>query len=132
MVSKFEVWAQFDDAHYWFFDLRVEGGLPPATHVFDGAAGLPNNGDKRHEYWETYDGTPGLKATDPTGTTPNGLLVHLRDIDMTVLGASFKHCCYLLRIWVYDAAILHGFTGFAATPAIPHRTQAFVTFAAGS
>ena len=131
-VSKFEVWAQFDDAHYWFFDLRVEGGLPPTTHLFDGATGAPNNGDKRHEYWETYDGTPGLKATDDTGTTPDGLLVHLRDIDMTALGASFKRCCYLLRIWVYDAAILHSFNGFAANPTTSHRTQAFVTFAAGS
>jgi hypothetical protein len=38
----------------------------------------------------------------------------------------------LLRLWVYDASIRHAFNGFAANPTIPHRTQAFVTFEAGS
>ncbi len=59
--------------------------------------------------------------------------MHLRDIDMTALGGSFKRCCYLLRILVYDTTILHSFNGFVAKPAAaPHRTQAFVTFASGS
>jgi hypothetical protein len=126
-ASKFEAWAQFDDPYYWYFTLTVQGGLPPVSHTF---ARVP--ADVTHEYFETPDGPPGLDNTDDTGTTPGGVLVHLRDIDMTALGASFQRCCYLLRLWVYDAAILHGFNGFAANPTIPHRTQAFVTFAAGS
>ncbi len=132
-ASKFEVWAQFDDPYYWYSTVTVEGGLPPVSVTFPGAIAPPpdNNGDNRYDYWETYDGTPGLKNTDATGTTPDGLLVHLRDIDMTALGGSFKRCCYLLRLWVYDASIRHGFNGFAASPTIPHRTQAFVTFSAG-
>jgi hypothetical protein len=126
-ASKFEVWAQFADPYYWYFDLRVEGGLPPVTVVFPSPSG-----DTAHEYFETPDGPPGIKNTDDTGTTPDGLLVHLRDIDMTALGGSFQRCCYLLRLSVYDAAILHGFNGFAANPTGPHGSQAFVTFAAGA
>jgi hypothetical protein len=51
---------------------------------------------------------------------------------MTAPGGSFKLCCYLLLLWAYDASIRHAFNGFAANPTIPHRTQAFVTFEAGS
>lgn len=126
-ASRFEVWGQFDDPFYWYFTLTVQGGLPPASATF-----RRTGTDTTHEYFEIPDGPPGLKNTNDTGTTPDGLLVHLRDIDMTALGSSFKRCCYLLRLWVYDAAILHSFNGFAANPTIPHRTQAFVTFEAGS
>ncbi len=124
--SKFEVWAQFDDPHYWFFTVTVEGGAPPVSHTFER---IP--GDKTHEYFEMPDGPPGLKNTDATGTTPDGLLVHIRDIDLTELGQSFQKCCYLLELWVYDAAIRHNFNGFAASQIIEHRRRVFTTFAAG-
>lgn len=126
-ASKFEVWAQFDDPYYWYFLLSVEGGLPPKVVTF------PRGGtDITHEYFEIPDGPPGLKNTDDTGTKPDSMLVHLRDIDMTALGTSFKRCCYLLRLWVYDASIRNTFNGFSANPTIPNRTQTFVTFEAGS
>ncbi len=124
--SKFEVWGQFDDPHYWYFTVTVEGGSPPVSHTY---ARVP--GDNTHEYYEVPDGPPGLKNTDATGTTPDGLLVHLRDIDMTELGVSFQKCCYLLRLWVHDATIRHSFNGFAAHLTIEHRRSVITTFAAG-
>lgn len=125
-ASIFEIWAQFDDPHYWFFTITVEGGAPPTSHTY-----LRAPGDTSHEYYEVPDGPPGLKNTDDTGTTPDGMLVHLRNIDMTELGMSFQKCCYLLELWVHDATIRHGFNGFAANGTIEHRRRIFTTFQAG-
>lgn len=128
--SVFQVWSEFDDEYYWFFNLRVEGGDPPIS-----PAVLSPSGDARHEYFETPDG-PGpmgpLKNTDPTGTIGLGL-VHLRNIDMAALfDKSFKRCCYLLRIRVYDAAIRHTFGGINPSSSLDlNDTVAITTFEAG-
>ena len=128
--SVFQVWAEFRDDYYWFFRLRVEGGDPPISPF------VPSpSGDVRHEYFETPDG-PGpmgpLKNTDDTGTVGMGL-VHLRNIDMAALfGESFKRCCYLLRIRVYDAAIRHTFNGINPSTSLDlNDTVAITTFEAG-
>jgi hypothetical protein len=126
-ASEFEVWAQFADPYYWYFTLTVEGGNPPTSHTFRRVPG-----DISHEYFEAHDGPPGLKNTDDTGTMPDLATVHLRNIDMTALGSSFNRCCYLLRLWVYDAAILHTFNGLYANLRIPHRSPAITTFEAGN
>lgn len=128
--SVFQVWADFKDDHYWFFHLRVEGGDPPIS------PSVPSpSGDARHEYFETPDG-PGpmgpLKNTNDTGTVGMGL-VHLRNIDMAALfNESFKRCCYLLRIRVYDAAIRHSFGGINPSSSLSlNDTVAITTFEAG-
>lgn len=125
--SDFEIWAQFDDPHYWYYTLIVEGGLPPASYAFKSASG-----DSRHEYTEVHDGTVGIKNTNDTGTTPDATLMHLRNIDMTE-HPTFKRCCYLLELWVHDATIRHSFNGFAAhLLGIQHnRRRVFQTFEAG-
>ncbi len=120
--SEFQVWGQFYDQHYWYFTLGLFGGNPP------------NSWSSAHNYYDVDDGTPGVKNTNETGTTPPGQLVHLRDLDMTVLGKSFESgpCCYYLEMYVYDAAILHSFNGTTiAQYSLPHRSgPAFVTFSA--
>lgn len=129
-ASVFQVWAEFEDPYYWFFTLQVEGGDPPTSHYF----GSPS-GDNWHEYFETPDG-PGpvgpLKNTDDQGTL--GMrLVHLRNIDMTELGASFKRCCYLLELRVYDASIRHTFAGINPGTSLDlNDRRAIVTFEAGN
>jgi hypothetical protein len=125
-ASKFEVWGQFADPYYWYFKLVAEGGKPPIAVTF------PRSGiDVTHDYYEIPDGPPGLKNTDDTGTMPDSTVVHLRDIDMSAFGTSFKRCCYLLRLWVYDASILHSFNGFSANPTESHKASARTTFEAG-
>ncbi len=127
--SEFQVWSEFDDPHYWFFTLVVEGGDPPTSHAF-----LSASGDSRHEYFETPD-DPALliKNTDDTGTVPDATLVHLRNIDMTELGGSFKRCCYLLELRVFDAAIRHTFGGFMPSTSIDlNDVRAITTFEAGA
>ena len=128
-ASVFQVWAEFDDPHYWFFRIKVEGGKPPTTHIFPSPSG-----DGRHEYFETPDG-PGpvgpLKNTDDQGTIGVGLQ-HLRNIDMTELGEHFKRCCYLLELRVYDASIRHNFSGINPTTSLDlNDTRAVTTFEAG-
>lgn len=123
-TSKFEVWGQFADDYYWNFRLRLKGGLPPAA---------VNYGP--HAYYDATDGPPGLKNTDDTGTKPAPPpgLQHLRDIDMTDLGASFQDCCYVLDLWVRDAAIRHSFNQKVVNDVSGSSTfqaNAFVTFAA--
>lgn len=126
--SEFQVWAEFADPHYWFFTLTVEGGDPPTTHPF-----LSPSGDSWHEYFEPLDDVAlSLKNTDGTGTTPDSTLAHLRNIDMTELGSSFKRCCYLLRLRVYDAAIRHTFNGKSASTSLDlNDTPRITTFEAG-
>ena len=129
-ASVFQVWAEFEDPHYWFFTLQVEGGDPPTSHHF-----ASPSGDIRHEYFESPDG-PGpvgpLKNTNDQGTVGMGLQ-HLRNIDMTELGASFKRCCYLLELRVYDAAIRHTFNGINPGSSLDlNDRRAITTFEAGS
>lgn len=129
-ASEFQVWAEFEDPHYWFFTLQVEGGDPPTSHNF-----LSPSGDIRHEYFENPDG-PGpvgpLKNTNDLGTIGMGLQ-HLRNIDMTELGDSFKRCCYLLELRVYDASIRHTFSGINPGSSLDlNDTRAITTFEAGS
>lgn len=118
--SEFQVWAQFDDAYYWNFQLIVRGGVPPASTSYG-----------PHNYYDPDDGPPGLKNTDDTGTVPDATTVHVRNIDMTDLGASFVDCCYILELYVRDASIRHSFNGFAANDASgSFYSYTFITFAA--
>lgn len=118
--STYEVWGQFDDAYYWKFSLALRGGDPPASVSYG-----------PHNYWDANDGTAPIKNTDLTGTTPDLTTVHLRDINMTDLGASFKKCCYVLDLYVHDAAIRHSFNFQAANDnSGSYYAWTFVTFAA--
>lgn len=120
--AEFEVWGQFSDDYYSSFSLRLKGGLPPAA---------VNYGP--HRYFDPDDGPPGLKNTDDTGTKPDLQTKHLRNIKMTDLGESFTDCCYVLDLWVRDAAIRHSFNGKVVNDisgSSQFRANAFVTFAA--
>lgn len=122
-VSEFQVWGQFDDDYYWNFRLQLRGGRPPASVGYG-----------PHNYYDPDDGPPGLKNTDETGTMPDGTTVHLRNINMTDLGRSFVQCCYVLDLWVRDAAIRHSFNNRVANDnsgSLAWQANAFVTFAAG-
>lgn len=122
-TSSFEIWSQFADDYYWNFRLRLRGGLPPASAGYG-----------PHNYFDPTDGAPGLKNTDDTGTIPDLNTVHVRNIDMTDLGDSFQDCCYVLDLWVRDAAIRHTFSGKVVNDASgsgSFQANAFVTFAAG-
>ena len=120
--TEFQVYGQFSDQYYWNYRLVLKGGLPP-TSVGYGP----------HNYYDPDDGTPPIKNTDDTGTTPDLTTVHLRDIDMLDLGKSFQDCCYVLDLWVRDAAIRHSFNGRVANDnsgSLAWQANAFVTFAA--
>ena len=121
-LTTLQVWAQFDDPHYWFYEMNIKGGNPPTIgHVGP------------HNYWDADDGTPGLKNTDATGTQPDGTLVHVRDIDMSaLLGASFTKCCYLAEIYVWDATLRYSFNHMKVNSVQPHYSYQFLTFSAGS
>jgi hypothetical protein len=117
--SIFKVYGDFEDDYYWGYRLRVRGGSPPTGVIYGW-----------HDY---YDGTPYVVNTDDTGTTPDATTVHLRDIDMTDLGASFTDCCYVLDLWVRDASIRHAFGGLSTndvTGSSAWWDDAFITFAA--
>lgn len=117
--SIFKVFGDFEDDYHWGYRLRVRGGDPPTGVTYGW-----------HNY---YDGTPEVANTDDTGTTPDGTTVHLRDIDMTDLGASFTDCCYVLDLWVRDASIRHSFNGRVTndvTGGSGWWDNAFITFAA--
>lgn len=122
-TSQFEVWGQFADDYYWNFRLNVKGGLPPNIAYYG-----------PHAYYDATDGPPGLKNTDDTGTKPDLTTVHLRNIDMTDLGDSFQDCCYILNLWVRDAAIRHSFNLHRVvndeSGSSAFQANAFVTFAA--
>ena len=121
-VSEIQIWGQFDDPHYANFDLYLAGGNPPAS-----ASTGP------HNYFDLNDGTLGIKNTNATGTTPDGSLVHLRNIDMAaLLGASFTDCCYYLQIRAWDATIRYSFDNTDVNVIPSHYSQQFLTFAAGS
>jgi hypothetical protein len=121
-VTEFQVHGQFADNYYWNYRLVLRGGLPPAS-VWYGP----------HNYYDLDDGTQPIKNTDDTGTKPDLTTVHLRNIDMTDLGKSFQDCCYVLDLWVRDAAIRHSFNGRVANDSSGShvwQANAFVTFAA--
>lgn len=99
-TSQLQVWAQFADRHYYHVQLNLKGGLPPATASYG-----------PHFFYDPNDGTPPVKNTDDTGTTPDATTVHLRNIALTDLGASFTKCCYLIEMLVFDRAIRHTFNG---------------------
>ncbi len=118
--SDLEVWAQFADRYYDRFRLILRGGNPPATKVYG-----------PHRFYDPDDGTAMLKNTDDTGTTPDLTTVHLRDIDMTDLGASFTECCYYLEMQMWDRSIRHSFNGtFVSDVSNSVWSEAFMTFAA--
>jgi hypothetical protein len=115
----FKVYGDFEDDYYWNYRLRVRGGNPPASQYYGW-----------HNY---YDATPEVANTNLTGTTPTGTTVFLRDIDMTDLGASFTDCCYVLDLWVRDAAIRYSFNGIYANDGSGSSAwwdNSFLTFAA--
>jgi hypothetical protein len=119
-ASQFQVWGQFDDKYYHRFSVGLKGGLPPASVSYG-----------PQYFYNPTDGTMGVKNTDPTGTTPDATTVHLRDIAMTDLGASFNKCCYLLEIYVSDRAIRHTFDGtFVNNFTGTDYSYAFITFSA--
>ena len=125
-ASEFQVWGQFRDNYYRNFRLRLRGGIPPL-----------GVGYGPHNYWDPNDNDPDLpviKNTDDTGTTPDVTTVHLRNIDMYDLGDNFVECCYVLDLWVRDAAIRHSFNNRVANDnsgASQWQANAFITFAAG-
>ncbi len=122
-ISTVQVWAEFDDPYYDYFDIFMAGGSPGTTWT---------NAPYPH-YFDPNDGTLGLKNTDDTGTKPDGTLVHLRDIDMAAaFGASFKNCCYYFQIRVWDAAILYSFNHTDVNIIDPHYSLQWQTFAAGA
>ncbi len=126
--SLFKVSAEFSDDYYWSYLVKVSGGNPPITVGFPRPAEDPDS-NGWHDY---YDGTPQVANTDKTGTTGSGLVL-LRDVDMTELGASFTDCCYLLRLYVRDAAIRHKFNHRVATETTSgywDDVSKFITFSA--
>lgn len=115
----FKVNADFADDYYWGYLIQVRGGNPPTTITYG---------------WHNYhDGTPPVANTDKTGTTPDNSTVFLRDVDMTDFGVSFTDCCYLLELFVRDAAIRHSFNNRVAndtTSGYWSSTSTFITFSA--
>lgn len=119
-ASQFQVWGQFYDRHYHRFSLGLKGGLPPASVGYG-----------PHHFHNPTDGTAAVKNTAATGTQPAATTVHLRDIAMTDLGASFNKCCYLLEIYAHDRAIRHSFNGtFVNNFTGTDYSYAFMTFSA--
>ena len=119
-ASTFQVWGQFLDRYYSGFSLGLKGGNPPASASYG-----------PHAFYDPDDGTPPIKNTDDTGTTPDATTVHLRDISLLDLGASAVKCCYFLDMYVYDRSIRHTFDGthFNAFTG-GNWSYAFMTFAA--
>lgn len=124
---KFKVYGQFSDDYYWGYYLRIRGGNPPATIVYPKDATEDPDHNGWHDY---YDGSPWTDHIDMTGTTPDGTSVFLREINMKDLGDSFVDCCYVLDLFVHDAAILHNFNNRMVDPISPHRVNKFITFSA--
>ncbi|NOZ27176.1 MAG: hypothetical protein GXP39_03865 [Chloroflexi bacterium] len=115
-----QVFGEFSDEYFLGYRLRTRGGNPPASKYYPSSTGW-------HQYW---DGAPYATNLDQNGTTPAGLQ-YLRDIDMNDLGASFVECCYVLDLWISDAAIRHNFNRFYAWPGHPWSwPNKFLTFAA--
>ena len=119
-ASQFQVWGQFLDRYYSHFTLGLKGGNPPAAVGYG-----------PHNFYDPTDGTPGVKNTDDTGTSPDATTVRLRDIALTDLGASATKCCYLLEMYVFDRAIRHTFDGtFVNDFTGGNYSYSFITFAA--
>ena len=114
--EQFQIWAQIEDKYYGTATLTVEGGVPPVIHPFS----VPQ-----------WDASPSDNIDD-TGTTPDGTTVYIRDIDMNELGESFQNCCYLVRLRVWDRAILHNFNHVTVWFIGSHEgVPAITTFSAG-
>lgn len=122
--AELEVWGQFEDEHYWNFNLTLKGGMGGVLSY-------------THNYYDLDDGPPGLKNTDDTGTKPDmsnvPVIVHLRNILMTELGKDkYVKCCYLLELTVRDAVFRHSFDRITPTFFAPyHESSTFITFSAG-
>lgn len=116
-----QVFGEFHDDYFLGYRLRLRGGNPPASAYYPSSSTW-------HQYW---DGAPYATNLDQQGTQSTGLQ-YLRDIDMNDLGASFVECCYVLDLWVSDAAIRHNFNLFYAYPDQPGWAwpNKFLTFAA--
>ncbi|MBI1296134.1 hypothetical protein GC175_14365 [bacterium] len=120
-TDVFEVYADFSDAYLLGYRIRLRGGNPPASAYYPSPGGW-------HGYWE---GAPYAANLNGQGTTPAGLQL-LREIDMNDLGGSYVECCYVLDLWVSDAAIRHNFNRYYAYPDQPGWAwpNVFLTFAA--
>jgi hypothetical protein len=122
-TGKMQVWADFADTYYENFQISIKGGLPPTTVSYP-----------THNYYDDPGSPAVFQNTDDTGTTPDGSLQHVQDIDMfdlnTINPGSYVACCYLLEMWVYDRAILHSFNGSAVNQVNSHHNYTFITFAA--
>lgn len=119
-VTTLQVWAQFADRHYSRARLHLSGGNPPATASYG-----------PHRFYEPNDGTSGVKNTDGTGTLPDTTTVHLRNIALTDLGASFTECCYYFVMRLWDRSIRHSFNGKVVNDVSGTRwSHSFITFSA--
>lgn len=84
--------ANFYDAHFLYYRLRLFGGNPPSSAW----------------YPPVYHDTSAVDAVGPTGT--GGATVDLHTVDMSVLSAgSVVTCAYGIMLWVEDSTIYGGF-----------------------
>ena len=117
-TSSFQVWADFADRFHEHFTVSVLGGSPPASFS-----------EGPHFYYnDPVDSS--FENTDDTGTVPGGTLVHVRDVDMTKLGASFTDCCYLLDLWGVGPRAPAQLQQRHRDRGRHHANRAFVTFSA--
>jgi hypothetical protein len=130
----FKVYADFEDNKdlYWSYYIRVRGGKPPANIRYP--KNLPAEDPDGNLWHDYYEGTIYVANTDKGGTTPDSTTVFLRDIDMQDFKTSFVDCCYLLELFVRDAALRHSFpqrnTVYESTGAYWDDVSKFFTFAA--
>ncbi len=135
----FKVFADFEDdpltvgnGYYWSYQIRIRGGNPPTTISYP-LASVAEDPDSNswHDY---YEGTTFVANTDTTGTTLDSTTAFLRDIDMTDFKDAFTDCCYLLELFVRDAAIHHRFPQrnvvYENTSAYWDNVSKFITFSA--
>ncbi len=136
---RFQLWAQFQDAHHGSFQVRVKGGIPPRTLTYPASLYNAVNDNTAPPAVFPPLGSPpatppfvALHNTNNMGTVPPGGFVHIRDIDLRDFGESFQQCCYLVELRVADRAILHSFNGSSINEGSPHLTAWYPsTFSAG-
>ena len=87
--------ANFSDAHFWRYNLKIFGGNPPVSY---GYGWVDHNGP-------TPDGT--VDGVGPTGT---GGLANLHKVDVNdLVSSSVITCCYGVRLRMEDRTIHGGF-----------------------